>query len=491
VPGGHYAASPLADFLNGERRQVWALHRDTGEPFFLAEGEAERYQEFAKAHLRCPYSGCTARISTRGGSKRDGFFHIGTTPHAAGRESEFHVGAKAMLAQWARARMPEGAAVREEHTVKDPATSLHRRADVMVTGRSGRQVAYEVEYKTYKVDDWRKKQADYDNQDIPCLWLIGHTRVRLAPGPVGLVGLGETAVKVPLLAAEMAAAGKHVVVVNPSTREVGTLSGDSAFSRHYRGGDTTAWLALDALADCRFDHKRGLLTPTMLRIDEAEEKARLERQRFEAQRPSAIAAGRDDSEAAQERLRGRESAEEAAWKASALHALFVARWGAIPGEFTVDLDVGRAILAAPTHWHAVLHEELLQDRTADFRWRDVFAALDRHGIQRGHDQRAVFAALASWLGHVAGLGMLKIHRDSKRKILLFSPTGVSLEQSREARVAAEDARRKQALEARIAKESQRLGYRSANDLQPGESVSERSRTKLVILPDGRRRFEPK
>ena len=486
MPPSHPAAS-----LNGERRQVWALRRDTDQPVYLEEGQADALREFAKASLRCPYPDCTIRISTRGGTKRDHFFHVNTPPHETGRESEFHLASKLMLAHWLAGRVPEGARVREEHTVKDPATRLHRRADVMVTGQSGRQVAYEVEYKSYEIADWAAKQTDYEAKGVGCLWLMGHTRARLATGPPYLVGLGENAVRVPLLAAEIAQRGIPLLVINPATREIGTLAGDVHFTRRYRGDDTTAWLGIDPLDDCAFDTKRGLVTPRMQQIGEAEEQARRAREAREAEWRRQNAA----LLAKQGRVAQYEAEQEATWQGSALRASFIERWGEIPEEFSIDTGTKWGVFASLPHWHGVIYEELLGARTQDFRWPDLIQALTRHKIQRHHNNEVAFKTLARWMEHAETLGWVRTHRDASRKIILFSPTGATVEGARRARQEAQtsgQARLVQLVAERAASAPERgFGRIPWDRMQTGDSIDERARTKLVILEDGTRRWVPK
>lgn len=414
-------ATNIADFLDGERRQVWALHRETGKPYYLPEGQAAELREFTKSSLRCTHPDCTAAISTRGGTKRDHFFHVSSPMHETGRESEFHLAGKAMLAHWAASRIPDGATVCEEHTVKDPDTQRVRRADVMVTGRSGRMVAYEVEYKSYAVEAWRAKQADYSTHGIVCAWLIGHTRIRLASGPSDLVGLGETAVRVPELAAQIARAGYPLLVVNPATRQVGTLAGDVYFSVRFRGHDTVAWIAVDHLDDCEFSPHGGIITPTLRRIAAAEEAAARERAAYEAEPPRAR------EQAIRKPIPGFDYQYLRAWEGSALRAKFLARWGMLPALLARDTGGKEGVHAALPHWHGAIYEELLHEHTEDFKWRDVFAALDQHSIRRHHDSKVVFRTIIGWLEEMELLGLLRIHRDSQRRVLLFSPTGSSLE----------------------------------------------------------------
>lgn len=99
-------APRIAEFLAVETRQVWALRCDTEEPVYLPVGAAKEMRAQARAELMCPYPGCVAEISTRGGSRPDGFFHLKAPGHDTGFESEAHLAGKAMVAAWAEDRNP-------------------------------------------------------------------------------------------------------------------------------------------------------------------------------------------------------------------------------------------------------------------------------------------------------------------------------------------------------------------------------------------------
>ncbi|MEV7431817.1 hypothetical protein AB0N29_19550 [Nocardioides sp. NPDC092400] len=463
----------LVRFLRGESRQVWALHRETGNPFYLPEGRAEAMRDFTKASLKCPHPNCSVPISTRGSPRvRDHFWHTRGTPHETGRESEDHLAGKAMLVQWAATRIPDGAVVVPEQSVKDPLTRALRRPDVLVTGQTGRRVAYEVEYKNWPVEAWRRKQNDLDGQGIVCAWLIGHTRLSQPSG------WPEPAVRVPALAAEIARAAHQVLVVNPATREIGTLATDSTFLRHYRGEEAVAWMAIDSIDDCDFSPSRGMITPTMRRIAAAEAE-RAERDRTAREK----AARRDTARVAEEeRLRARYEALVWAWEQSDLHATFIDRWGEVPHEFEADTGWSWGIHAALPHWHAVIYEELLGGRNDDFIWRDVFQALDRHMIPRSTTRQHVYGAISRWMEHLRHLGLLKSDRSLRTRVRAFTPTGRTLD---EARAARQEARAR--LDARVLDQTA-APHRGVPFVSESRHVERRTRP--VILEDGRRRWIP-
>lgn len=458
-------------FLSQEQAQVWALDRVTAEPVYLPRGQAEAMQPRARVSLKCPHPDCFDEISARGGTKRDGFFHLNTPKHETGRESEFHLAGKAMLAQWLTSVIPDGAVAEEEVTVKDPATAVHRRADVIVTGASGRQVAYEVEYKSFAVEDWKRKQADYETQKVVCLWLVGHTRVNLFLDSDGRSEGVAVPVTLPALAAEIAAREPRVplLVLNPVTREVGTLSGDHNFTTWYRGDTTVAYLRIDDLDECTFDTRLGIVTPQMCVIAHNEEKRR-------------------QAEAVAEEGRRQ---QEHRWKASPVRTKIVTRWRTVPSDFSLNAGDPSSIFALPEHWRAVIHEELVHDRTETFGWREVFAALDRHKIVRVDDDAAVYNTIGAWMLILRHWDLLA-RFDSHLRLRAFTPTGRTFEEVWEARAAAAQARLSRADEVAEAVRRRSPAHIQKRmrftDIEPGQSVSENARTKLVVDADGTRRW---
>lgn len=172
TPGGHTEA--LRAFLDGETRQVWARDRASGDPVFIEEGTAATVRSRAKAEWECIVPGCDSPISTRGGTRRDHFFHLTAVDHPG--ESLNHLAAKAMLAQWATGCTVGRAVVKEEQTVKN--LDIYRRPDVLITRNGdGHRLALEVEYKWFSAEDWQRKQDDFDREGIACAWLLGHTGI--------------------------------------------------------------------------------------------------------------------------------------------------------------------------------------------------------------------------------------------------------------------------------------------------------------------------
>lgn len=412
------------------------MHRSTGEPCFLPDGHAESLRTLAKRDWRCPVPGCVDPITTVGGSRRHHFRHLSDTSHDG--ESAAHLASKGMLAAWARAKFPE-CGVREEETVKDPASSLHRIADVMVTWTGGGKTAFEVEYKAFTPEAWARKQADYDIQGLPCVWLLGHTRVRTVPERDYQRGDWSNAVTVPPLAFALAQAGRHVLVVNPTERMIGTVAGDREFTRPLFAGATEGWLSLDSIDDCEVDPVRGIVTPTMRRLDEAIAsrrareaavvEARLEREREERR----VQLQRDEKEREQKRQRARiQGAQKVAavrWGASDIRRELLTRYGTVPDVLAAELPNPWGIAANQVYWHAIIYEALIHDKgPADrFTIAEVRAVLQKFGISSDPAGREFFKTLIRFLRHLEGSHLVTVVESPSKHIEYVAPTGHNVE----------------------------------------------------------------
>jgi hypothetical protein len=398
----------LDGFLDREFRQVWALHRSSGDRLFIEPGMADLLRPVAKEHWRCPAQGCTDPISLRGKTKRDHLFHVSGSCTGGGAESMWHLQGKAMLAEWAE-RQPGYLTVLEEQTVKDPKTLLHRRADVMVTWPSGRALALEVEYKKAPPEQLIAKHDQYVDLGAGCTWLFGHTHLRLERRPDYLSAEAPwDLIKWTSQLRAMAARGVPLLFVNPVTRQVGTahIAGQHELDDVLKS--RRAWwedlrfvgdrlpdaadefgvlkLEVDDLDCCTIDPEVGLVTPTLQRIREGRaaieaaaapararweaERARREAQEAAAERRREAQAAKDQDRQARAEARSpqerkafakeRTERDAAAWKADPLRERTLAEFDGRLPRFLADR--GRedwGVHGNPEAWHSHLFEQIV------------------------------------------------------------------------------------------------------------------------------------
>lgn len=407
-------------FLSRDLRQVWAVDRTTGEPHFLPDGDADKVRETARAQWKCPIPDCTTQISTRGGSRRDHFFHVGSGVGVSHGESAAHLSAKAMIARWARTKAGPGWRVAEEVGLKDEQTRFNRRPDVLATDGTT-QIAFEVEYKQFAPNDWARKQADFDDNDVTGVWLLGHPRIRaLRPAPG--VTLPAHRVDVPVLAQAWARAGRVVLVVNPVEQMVGVLLEHDPHTAQpvlrLSPWSTTGWLAVDRLADCDFDPVHGIITPTMRRmlVDEAAAQVAQEA----AERARKV---KDETDAAlreqkRQRIEVLQREQAAEWEVHPLRQTLLDRWGSLPDVLTARLHAPWGVWADETHWHAVIYERLIHDRRVWFPFSAIEAAFAEAGIRTHTNSKAVYHSVLTYLEHLERRGYIRMAFQRER---MFTP----------------------------------------------------------------------
>lgn len=405
-------------FRDAETAQVWAEDRQTGEPRYIGRGEADELREEARANWRCPVPGCLDdRISTRGGSRRDHFFHLGDGAGHSDGESLQHLQAKAMIAAWARGRAPS-AVVEEERSIKDPVTRRTRRPDVLAQWPDGRRVAFEVEYKSWSVAAWCAKQDDFDGHGprTRAVWLFGHLPRYLAQPPrPSHVPEGEwDRVLIREVPRAVAAAGLPVLHVNPLDRTIGTVVVDGLPLAEARkqarwydtqpldtiglclptGLDEQGRLVVCSIDECELDPDVGLVTPTMTeacraaaevataaaadRIRDAQrdadeqatrERARVEQERRDARPGLSPEDRRAYAQAAAERDRQR-------WLADPLRLNLVQAYGKVPPLLAQQLDDDRGVLGHHEHWHCIAFRKLIRGRVGrTWTVRQVYAVI--------------------------------------------------------------------------------------------------------------------
>ncbi|MBB1048362.1 hypothetical protein G6028_11290 [Dietzia cercidiphylli] len=378
---------------------MWARDRASGDPVFIEEGSAATVRSRAKAEWECIVPGCDAPISSRGGARRDHFFHLTAVDHPG--ESLNHLAAKAMLAQWATGCTVGRAVVREEQTVKN--RDLYRRPDVLITRNGdGHRLALEVEYKWFSAEDWQRKQDDFDREGIACAWLLGHTGIAV-DASAAKYSRG-TPVRVPPLAWVLAQSGRDAVVVNPVTRQIGTLSGDPDLTTRLGERWRNAYLGVDDLNSCHLDPLRGVVTPTMQRIDAAS----AQRRQQEAIQRAREAAELRQREARSEKWAMIVQANEQTWDASPLKRAILQRWGKVPEALSESGDHPYGIHASPAHWHSALYEAHIHQRRRGhvFTVDDCWNTLNRHGIRANWDRGKRFKSLVIFLESLVDAGLI-------------------------------------------------------------------------------------
>lgn len=428
-----HSRDELRAFLRGETRQVWARVRVSGDPVYLEVGSADRVRELAKREWGCIVPTCRAPITTRGGSRRDHFVHVNGTGHGEGgaAETQNHLAAKAMLREWASRMAPD--AVVEEEQFEAVAAQRGRRPDVSVAWLNPRHmVALEVEYKKFTYEAWSEKEADFDSARIVRTWLIGHTRFNadLGDDPARWDG----AVTLPQQARILADAGLHVLVVNPVTRQIGTVAGDRDFTMRIGPKQRRGWLVLDDVDECRLT-AAGLVTPSMQRLEgaaRAREQAAREapdgrtaaaratrgKERTDRRPRSLLARPGGDRERRPAGHRRRTDpartghecweAEKSEWMTSEHRKRLIDRWGQIPVVIEDFGERPRGINAYPVRWHAVLYESLLhRARTGGgFRTSECWSSLHDADITWNTKGGAAAISLENYLASLAAAGLI-------------------------------------------------------------------------------------
>jgi hypothetical protein len=210
-----HTAEELQQFQKGERRQLFAAHRD-GRPglFFLEPGAAHAERDYTKAHLRCAVPSCESPdLTTAGPSmKRHGFRHLHAPNLKHGPESEFHIAAKGIIERWAAGQDATVVARLEQ----DPDGTRQRRADVLVTWPDGSKLAFEPQYSGLPMSNWQERHDWYADHDIPDVWLFGHGGQQLrTSGECGLIKLSQVQLA--------AARTRPVLWINPEQELIATI----------------------------------------------------------------------------------------------------------------------------------------------------------------------------------------------------------------------------------------------------------------------------
>lgn len=257
-PGGVAHTEALRGFQESENAFVFGRDTATGNSWLLHDGAAKLARAHVRSEVVCPVPGCGSPLTTVSRTRgRDGLRHLyKTSGHS--RESEDHANACAAIEHWLRERFPQSIVRREENSNG----ARERRADVMITGRRGHRIAFEIQYSPLTPDDWLERHDSYRRQGIVDVWLFGHRgaqwianrRGALRPNPTH-----ERVVKeqVPLL------------FINAEKGILGIATG-MGYSRYGLLGPLPVLtgyiqeLRIERLGDFDLDPASGLKSPTLL-----------------------------------------------------------------------------------------------------------------------------------------------------------------------------------------------------------------------------------
>lgn len=440
--GPKHDAAALARFQDGETRLVFARHKERPHdpPFYLEDGQAAEHREFTREHLECFMPECDARrLKAVSRSKaRDGFAHYA----GAGRhtpESLFHQQAKALIVRWVTKRYPTARAVAEQTT-----ESGERRADVMVTGPDGRQVAIEVQYAPLPVAEWQERTESYRNQGITPVWLLGHVPPHLRASRTGsdLTGDPDGLVSLGALHQAMAERGHSILWINPVAATIRTTwrtrsihlcrfarcgcptAASDLFQVLPTAEDTSGCFRADALDDCILT-PAGISTPTLRDVIESTGRARVREEQLrarEAERAKVAAAQAAAREAAAQAERdqyaawfaSRQQSFDQRWLKSPLRRRLLKRHGCLPEVLTAALPHDRGVMANHEHWHAVVYAALIEGRAEgfSFRFSECDGAIRNQGLKPSTSP-AVTArqAITGFLHHLTDHGLIQLRKD--------------------------------------------------------------------------------
>ena len=372
VTGPIHTPQALAQFQDGEERMVYARHRrapPTAPPYFLEDGTArdKTLKAWARENLECLMPECPNRLlsavnRSEHSGRRDGFTHRkGAGKHAP--EGLFHQQGKALIQSWVNVAYPDAIVTLELATA-----ARDRIADVMVEWSTGERIAVEIQYAALTVEAWLARHQSYLDQGITPVWLLGHHGAHMKAARTPYVTDWETAVgqvQLTLLHQKMAEHDATVLWMNPIDRTIATpwavRRGDRQTPVHsvYCTPTTDrAFLTVEDLDQCELDPVRGLVTPTMHAIEEAERHRREVEQGRVAEANRVQAA--KDAEAAY--YQGLRTHQREVWEASPLAAVFAQRWQHTPDllGLLADDDADQSgVWAHPTHWRGVIYEELI------------------------------------------------------------------------------------------------------------------------------------
>ncbi|CAN5500680.1 hypothetical protein BH10ACT5_BH10ACT5_00340 [soil metagenome] len=416
VLGRRYCRAVLHDPLeiaaftgSGEPRLVFA-RLDDDAIVYMPDGDAVAFKERRRIGetFRCVVPDCERPILTvvnRRGKKRDGFSHgKGAGNHGMGLS---HLQSQLLVAGWLRTKYP-GLRVELEETTEDG----RRRADVMATAlRSGKKIAFEVQYAAMTAEEWTARHESYRDLGIVDVWLFGHTGDQLRKGAdVGSVALNYAQRAV-------AAVGLPVLWINPELGLIAHATVNS-YSEELPGARVLAnnWfgqLAIEPIdqffltAERQFISKsiRALIR-TAERIAEAAEQKRRETEDRERQRQA-----RNDRFIKRMESKRNESAK--AHSGTALDARVREEFGSYPVWLTHTPTYSKGVIhlpIPPVLWQSRLYFNYIHAKPDGHRLSVL--AMQRELEAMDPDVRLSEEAIRSWLSLLA---LNQVIREQRRR----------------------------------------------------------------------------
>ncbi len=391
----------------GETRQLYAEDRRNGRIVYMGEGQAEALREGCRSGtLICPIKSCENRaLTTYGGTrKRHHFKHLVRGTAAHGPESYYHHLGKSLIGQHLQERYPDARVV-----VDHEALDNGQKPDVLVDFSDGRRFAFELQYSSLTVAEWRRRHRGYAEQGVVDVWIFGHLPPHLRPSRYRRETRFAFAIKISELAAAIRDSGSPIRFFSPDERRVATVLSESGerFVRSWGAGE----LVYEDLAVCEIRERR-FWTPT----DELELAAQAEREENEG-RERAQEAAREAAELrrAQAAARAARLAEEwaawqktqrsprlAAWRQAAPKFLALVGLDSVPEVISQELKTDWGTLRHPAHWHARFVYKHLQRRIGEtFTYSDAIRDFYR---EQPYGKEQARRAVGGYLFHLRRLG---------------------------------------------------------------------------------------